>query len=143
VRSLTSYNPAGLHGLLKGELHFFRLERHLSQFRFFCVCRRNVLDTAEVPDEVAGGSWALETGVDASVCSCRDSEPTQEVNRPGDQGPERSACNLISWKVGVLAMVCSAQNSWASRPFHRPAFRKLDPFPSSGEGGRHVLCWVP
>jgi hypothetical protein len=22
-------------------------------------------------------------------------------------------------------------------------FRKLDLFPSSGEGGRHLLCWVP
>jgi hypothetical protein len=51
----------------------------------------------------------------------------------------------------VLTVAYNSQNYWFLDFVHRPIFYKLenitfqelDLFPSSGEVGRHLLCWVP
>jgi hypothetical protein len=48
-----------------------------------------------------------------------------------------------------LNLVQNTRNYWvfglspSSGILNRETFRKLDLFPSSGEEGRHLLCWVP
>jgi hypothetical protein len=58
----------------------------------------------------------------------------------------------LVWPIEISEIVqnilrITAVSDFVHRPvFYKPenkVFRKLDLFPSSGEGGRHVLCWSP